>query len=203
MKVAALLIFSFGLVTSGGCKGPVAGATQVGLESHQWLAYQNDKYKLAFSYPSNLLPQERDPQKYGLPALRLALDLVQKDDPSQIVLRLMVSEFVKDRMVYVPTKASLTAPGEKYETTFYNGFEIIKQFQYGSAARHWQVYHFGAYVYEWFTFIAEEDAQDGPRDSSYPILTILKGVRYDYHNGRVASPCAQIENAQCELHTAH
>lgn len=182
MKVAPVLICLFALVTSSGCRIPVVGAPPVAVEPHKnWLAYQNDKYTVAFRYPSELLLQERDPKKYGLPALRLALDLVRKDDPSGIVLRLMVSEKVKDRMVYVPTKEFLTAPGEKYEITFYNGFEVIKRFSYGRAARHWQVYHFGKYVYEWFTMISEEDEQDGPRDASFPILSILKNVCYDYH----------------------
>lgn len=94
------------------------------------------------------------------------------------------------RMVRTLTKKEIELLSTKYWDENYNGFRVLVTYTIPQTAAvpHWDVYRFGNYVYHWFPMLNGDsmiagfgDAKDGPQDGSFPMLSILRSVRYDYH----------------------
>lgn len=156
-------------------------ASEIENEPQKWHTYHNDEYGLSFVYPENLIVTTRNVDFFHIEGLVHCIELVDKQIPNTIALRLMISEPLNNPLAVKEDYAFLRKVCKKYKEITIGGRRAVNCVSCGSAACQWKIVFPGSRQLKVFTMLMDEIEQSEPKNRTYPILSIINSI--EFRNG--------------------
>lgn len=146
---------------------------------NSWITYHNSLYGFSFSYPPSLAITSRNVDFFHIEGLVFCLELVDKQHPSVIVLRMMISEPFQHPLALVKDAAFLQEICKKYEEFTLGDRQAITCVTCGRAACGWKIVLPGAQQFDIFSMVLNGRETEQPEDHKYPIRSIISTMQFE------------------------
>jgi hypothetical protein len=156
-----------------GARGSVALAFYEPISQSEWTVYRHP-IGVSFRHPRYLRPVSVDVNVFHIEGLVAAIDLVTED--SRVVLRFMVSEPGDNPLAVNFDRAFLRKVCKTYRSLKIGKADAVNCVTCGRGACHWAVHVLGRRQVQIFTSLADESDQPGPRDGTFPLLSIIRSL---------------------------
>ncbi len=147
--------------------------TQVG-----WSFYSNALYGFSFRYPNTLAVTPRSAESFHIEGLVFCLDLVDKNRPDIIALRILVSQPSGNPSALKKDFAFLRKVCRKYKELIIDGRKAVNCVTCGRGACSWSIVFPGPIQLEVLTLLTGDTNQIEPKDRIYPLHTIIHSLRF-------------------------
>lgn len=159
------------------------GSLAAKLQTTEWLEFHDSQTGLTFRYPPNLRVRNVDAQKFGLPDVERIVELTgdTKLNPDTIVLRFLVkrgytsaderAKILDGLRNACTTTSFLTIDGHQAAVCVWSG----------RAAVHWKIEILQPRQCTIISLLTGADAEQAlppPHDGEFPLLTIIRTVRF-------------------------
>ena len=157
-----------------------AESSEITNKSQGWSSYSHASYRFSFQYPETLTVNTRSLDFFHIEGLVLCLELVDKNNPNRIALRLMVSEPLNNPLAVRKDAAFLRKVCKKYKEYTIGGRKAVNCVTCGSGkdSCSWKIVFPGAQQLDIFTMLTDEREQTEPRDRTYPLHTIIRSLKF-------------------------
>ena len=144
-----------------------------------WKSYSNDSKGLSFQYPPYLQMTERSLEDFHVNELVLVLDVMSPKHPGSPVLRLLVKDYRRNPLRATPQGfSSLRKICKSYFELRLGGRRAADCMTCGRGACQWQIVIPGEMELTIISLLSQGGMGDQPRDSTYPLLSIIRTVRF-------------------------
>ncbi len=159
----------------------IGSANASGIENkppNDWPTYSNASFGFSFHYPETIVVTTRNLDFFHIEGLVFCLDLVDKNNPNIIALRIMVSEPLNNPFALEKDFAFLRKACKKYKELTVGGRKAVTCVTCGSAACAWKIVVPGARQFDIFTMLTDEIEQTEPKDRTYPLRSIINSIEF-------------------------
>jgi hypothetical protein len=147
-------------------------------EPKAWLTYVNKEIGFSVKYPQSMEIRILDPKVFHIDNWVLGLEIIDKTNPVNAVIRMIVKERGDNRMVADENLAFLKAVCKTYKEFALDTRTAVNCTTCASASCDWSVRIPGDKQFTIFSMIGSELTKPGPEDAEYPILSIIRSIKF-------------------------